>query len=233
MAGDDLVVSPVVAGARLRCASLLKPLLFWVGADAFADEASWEAAAAPAVTVSANPPTIALWELVGGDELLARMAALTGDAWPLDPGGRRSFGRVLVTAPQVARAYAALAQAARDGDQRAARLLGWMRRVPERQTFGARAAAADALGVGEDAVAVKTGWFFDDDESRVRTHAVTVSETGDGTLRGSAVLTAVPAPEGLHERYARDYVEGDELLPTHRALAGDLIAAATYAALRR
>jgi hypothetical protein len=234
VAGDGVVVTPLAGcdgGGRLRCASLLKPLLFWGAADAFSDDAAWSAAAAPAVTVSANAPTVALWERLGADDLLARLAALTGDEWPLEPGGARSFGRVLVTAPQVARAYAALARAARDGDERAARLLGWMRRVPVRQTFGARVAVVAALGVDEAAVGVKCGWFLDADEPFVRTHAVTVAALGDGTLRGSVVLTAVAAPEGLHERYAREYVEGDEVLHHHRALAGDLIVAQTRAVL--
>jgi hypothetical protein len=232
VAGDGVAVTPTVGGVPLRCASLLKPLLFWVAADAFADAAAWQAAASPAVTVSANAPTVALWERVGARELLARLAAVTGDDWPLEPGGARGFGRVLVTAPQVARAYAALAAAgACAGDERAERVLAWMRAVPERQTFGARAAAAGALCVPESEVAVKCGWFLDADEPFVRTHAATITALDDGTLRGSVVLTAVPAPDGLHERYAREYVEGDEVLHHHRALAGDLIVAETRAAL--
>jgi hypothetical protein len=235
VAGDGVVVTPVTGcdgGGRLRCASLLKPLLFWVGGDAFADDAAWAAAASAAVSVSANAPTVALWERLGGEELVARLAALTGDDWPLESGGARSFGRVLVTAPQVARAYAALARAAREGeDPRAARLLGWMRRVPERQTFGARAAAAAALGVDPAVVGVKCGWFLDADESFLRTHAVTVAALGDGTWRGSVVLTALPAPAGLHERYAREYVEGDEVLHHHDALARELVVAETRAVL--
>lgn len=229
VAGDRAVVAPVAAspGDRpLRCASLLKPLLFWVAADAFTDREAWAAAASQAVVVSANAPTVALWERLGAPELLARLGALTGDEWPLDPGGERSFGRVLVTAEQVARGYAELALAARRGDEPAQRLLAWMREVPERQTFGARSAAAAALGVAEPEVAVKCGWFLGEDEAALRTHAATVCETG-----GSVVLTAVAAPVGLSAAYAAEYVHGDEVLHHHWELAGDLLVDGTRAAL--
>jgi hypothetical protein len=222
---------PGCAGERLRCASLLKPLLFWVAADAFAGRDAWAAAASQAVLVSANDPMVALWERLGAPELLGRLAAVTGCEWPLEPGGPRSFGRVLVTAAQVAAAYAELGAAAQREDERAAQVLAWMRRVPDRQAFGARRAAAAALGVGEEAVAVKTGWFLDHDERSLRTHAVTIAALPGGTLRGSAVLTALPAPDGLPAQYAREYVHGDEVLHHHRALAGDAIVAATHAAL--
>jgi hypothetical protein len=234
VSGDRAVVAPVAGSGDdrpLRCASVLKPLLFWVAGDAFAGRDAWAAAASDAVALSANEPTIELWERLGGEELLSRLAAATGLRWPLEPGGPRSFGRVLVTATQVAAGYAELGLAAQRGDEPAARLLGWMRLVPERQTFGARAAAAAALGVAAEAVAVKCGWFLDHDEARLRTHAVTVCELADGSLRGSAVLTAVAVPDGLHDVYAREYVHGDEVLHHHRELAGQAVVAGTRAAL--
>jgi hypothetical protein len=234
VAGERALVAPGPGsddGLPLRCASVLKPLLFWAAVDAFADREAWAAAARPAVVCSANAPAVQLWERLGGRELLSRLAARSGGSWPLEPGGARSFGRVLVTAPQVAGAYAQLALAARRGDEPAAQLLEWMRRVPERQTFGARRAAARALAVGEDGVAVKCGWFLDTDEAALRTHAVTVCESADGSLRGSAVLTAVEAPAGLHAAYAREYVHGDEVLHHHWELAGDAVVEGTRAAL--
>jgi hypothetical protein len=97
----------------LRCASLLKPLLFWAGADAgvFADRDGWARDAAAAVARSANDPTVALWEACGGERLLARLAERTRRSWTLEPGGARSFGRVLITAADAAAGYAALARA--------------------------------------------------------------------------------------------------------------------------
>jgi hypothetical protein len=65
----------------------------------------------------------------------------------------------------------------------------------------------------------------------VRTHAVTVCELGDGSVRGSAVLTALPAPAGLHAQYAREYVHGDEVLHHHWELAGDAVVEGTRGAL--
>ncbi len=235
VAGGRIEVAPGAGSADdppLRCASLLKPLLFWVAADAFDGREAWAAAASQAVVVSANAPMVALWERLGAQELLGRLAAATGHEWPLEPGGARSFGRVLVTAAQVAGAYAELAAAAAQrGDEPAARLLAWMRLVPERQTFGARRAAAAALGVAEGAVAVKCGWFLDEDDGVLRTHAVTVTQLGEGSVRGSVVLTALAAPDGLPAEYAREYVHGDEVLRHHWELAADAIAAGTRAAL--
>ncbi|HUR83707.1 MAG TPA: hypothetical protein VMY78_00045 [Solirubrobacteraceae bacterium] len=220
-------------GERLRCASVLKALLFWVGAGSFANPGEWARAAGPAVTVSANDETVALWDACGGPQLLAELSARTGREWPLDGEGARSFGRVLAGAEDVAAGYAALVRAARLGDDVAARVLAWMREVPERQTFGARRAAAAALGVPEAAVAMKSGWFVAGDETRLRTHAVTVAELADGRVLGSAVLTAVEAPEALRAAYAQAYVHGDEVLHHHRDLAGEIIARETCAALER
>jgi hypothetical protein len=219
----------------LRCASLLKPLLFWAGAGAgvFAGRDAWARDASAAVARSANDPTVALWDACGGQRLLARLAERTQRSWTLEPGGARSFGRVLITAADAAAGYAALARAARSGgDDDAAHLLAWMRSVPERQTFGARRAAAEQLGVPAGAVAVKCGWFCAEDETWLRTHAVTVTDTPDGCVRGSAVLTAIDAPAALRAPYAEAYVDGDEVLDHHWELAADTIATATRAALR-
>ncbi len=218
-------------GERLRCASVLKPLVFWAGAASFADSEEWARAARPAVTVSSNDETVALWDACGGPELLAELAARTGREWPLDGAGPRSFGRVLVGAEDVAAGYAALVLAGRRGDDVAARLLDWMRAVPEGQTFGARRAAAAALGVPEAAVAMKSGWFVAGDETRLRTHAVTLAELPDGRVLGSAVLTAVEAPDDLRAAYAQEYVHGDEVLHHHDALAREIVEHETRQAL--
>ena len=147
--------APTVA---LRCASLLKPLYFWAAATepAYRDRPeAWAELAGPAVRESANDPTDAIWERCGADALLDGIARLTGVHWHSDPSAERSFGRVLVRAGEVARAFAALAVAARDDATVAGPLLGWMREVPHRQTFGARDAAAEQLSAAPADVAVK------------------------------------------------------------------------------
>jgi hypothetical protein len=45
------------------------------------------------------------------------------------------------------------------------------------------------------------------------------------------VLTALPAPAGLHAQYAREYVHGDEVLHHHWELAGDAVVEGTRGAL--
>ena len=219
-------ITLVGADDAVRCASVLKPPYFWAASwlpQFSGDQEAWARLAEPAVTVSANEPTESIWDSCGPDLLLDGIARLTGVAWQSDPTAPRSFGRVLVTAGGVARAYAALAVAARADDAIAGRLLGWMREVPERQTFGARTAAAERLAVGPAAVAVKTGWFIDADETALRTHAVTITVSAVGTVHGTAVLTALPVSEAVRIGHAATYVEGDEVLPIHWEHAAETI----------
>jgi hypothetical protein len=190
--------------AHWRCASLLKPLLFWVAAEAL-PRARWVALAREAVTVSANAPTVELWETLGGDRLLDALAERTGVRWELEPGGRRAFGRVLVNAAEVARAYAVMA-----ADPGAAEIAGWMRSVPEAQTFGVRWAPG---------VAVKAGWFMDRDETALRTHVVAFADASCGV----AVLSRVPVPAEVRRTYAERYREGPEVLGLHERWAGALL----------
>jgi hypothetical protein len=101
--------------ARLVCASVLKPLVFWAAAQCRPydnDSAGWAALAEPAVVMSDNDATVAAWTSVGGERMLDTLAGLTGVRWPLEPGGSRSFGRVLIRADEVAQSYAALAMRA-------------------------------------------------------------------------------------------------------------------------
>ena len=219
---------------RVRCASVLKPLYFWAASTLPAlrdDPDRWAQLAQPAVTVSSNEPTVTIWQSCGPDALLDAVARLTGVHWHSDASTERSFGRVLVRADEVARAYAALAVAALSEDAAAGRLLGWMRAVPERQTFGARTAAAHALGVRPSDVGVKAGWYIDADETALRTHAVTVTVTGDGTARGTAVLTALPVSEPVRAGYATTDVQGEEVLPIHWDVAAEAISRTTESLL--
>jgi hypothetical protein len=219
---------------RVRCASLLKPLYFWAASTllAFRDDLDgWAKLAEPAVTVSANDPTVAIWESCGPDALLDSIARLTGVQLHSDPSAERSFGRVLVQADEVARAYGALAVAARSDRDVALRLCTWMRQLPERQTFGARAAAAHQLGVSPEEVGVKSGWYIDTDETALRTHAVTVTVTADGTAHGTAVLTALPISDAVRAGYATTYVQGEEVLPIHWDVAAETISRTTASLL--
>jgi hypothetical protein len=220
---------------RLRCASVLKPLLFWVAANSavFAgDRQRWRRLAEPAVTVSDNAATIELWDACGGDWLLAGIADATGVRWPLERGGRRSFGRVLVRADELALAYAAMARASGSGDEAAGLLLAWMRQVPDQQGFGVRQAAADALRVPAGSVGVKAGWFCDSDEQALRTHAVAViARPEHGDVLVTAVVTAVEPDQADRARYEQLYNEGAEVLPLHQRYAGSAICSATAALL--
>jgi hypothetical protein len=230
---EPQIVALGAADRPVRCASVLKPLYFWAAASLpdSGDQAAWARLAEPAVTRSANQPTVTIWERCGPAALLDGIGRLTGVRWRSDPTAPRSFGRVLVTADGLARAFAALAVAARADDPIATQLLGWMRAVPERQTFGARAAAAERLAVAPEHVAVKTGWFIDADETALRTHAVTISLTPDGTARGTAVLTALSVSEAVRTHHAATYLHGDEVLPIHWEHAAETIRRTTTALL--
>lgn len=194
---------------------MLKPLLCWAGADAEpfrADPTAWAALARPAVTVSDNAATAELWSWAGGERLLASIEDRTGVAWRVDDGGPEHPAlRVLVTAGELARAYAALAA---DADPVAARVRDWMRRVPAAQAFGVRRVAGELLGVPEAAVAVKCGWF-----GLARAHAVALVELTERTL-GAAVTTAWP-PDPV----GRAAVAPERIVAAHEALAGPTLRA--------
>lgn len=204
---------------RLRCASVLKPLLFWSARSLppfDSDAGRWSRLARPAVCRSDNAATIEAWQACGGRRLLKELSAKSSVAFAAEPGGARSFGRVLVNAGETARAYASLVEA----DQPSARqLLTWMREVPDRQTFGVRHAAAEELGVRAERIAVKCGWYCARDEQRIRTHAVTITLTEEGIV-GTAVLTAIPLDETRRRSYARRYRGGEGVLDLHETLAG-------------
>ncbi|HTN24254.1 MAG TPA: hypothetical protein VL120_09735 [Solirubrobacteraceae bacterium] len=217
---------------RLRCASVLKAPLLWAAAGLApyaGAPADWERLAREAVTVSANAPTVEVWDACGGEALLGALAARTAARLELErePGSPRSFGRVLVGAQDVARAYAALALS---DDGAARRVRGWMLEVPARQTFGVRAPVARGLGVDAASVGVKAGWFCDSDEERIRTHVVTVTATGAGVV-GTVVLTALGAGAAARRAYSAAYRYGDEVLGVHEQHAGAVVRAATERAL--
>jgi hypothetical protein len=215
---------------RLRCASLLKPLLFWAAGQLepfSAHTERWAQLAREGVVVSANDPTVEAWRLCGGERLLGWLSERTGIRLPLEPGGERSFGRILVTASDVARAYAALARA---DDEHAARVLDWMCQVPAHQTFGVRDPLVERLSVPPTRVAVKCGWFLDADERRIRTHVAAIAQIPSGQVL-TVVLSALPVDEPTRGTYAARYQSGEEVLPIHEVLAGCTLRAATRQAL--
>ena len=217
---------------RLRCASVLKPLVFWAArrlAPLERDPGRWQRLAAAAVTISANGPTDEVWEACGPREILGALEELSGVRFGLEPGGRHPFGRVLVTSGEVARAYAALA-ASREPE--ALQLLGWMLEVPGAQTFGVRPVVAGVLGVPPEAVAVKAGWFCDEDEERIRTHLVTVTRTSAGVI-GTVALTAVPFESSQRRDYTAADRAGSEVIDWHERAAGETLRQATEDAARR
>jgi Beta-lactamase enzyme family len=204
---------------------VLKPLLFWAGAavEPFAsDRRAWAALARPAVTVSDNDATAELWAWAGGEELLATIAARTGVAWHTDDGREHPSLRVLITAGELAQAYAAFAQ---DSGDIAVQLRAWMRAVPAAQSFGLRQVARDAVGVADAAVALKCGWFGVE-----RAHAVTLVELPGRTL-GAAVTTFRPPDEASAAAYAAAAGDNAEIVATHDAFAGPSVRAGTSRAL--
>jgi hypothetical protein len=215
---------------RLRCASLLKPLLVWAATHdgPYADDPQrWAADAEPAVTVSDNAATNRIWHGTGPARLLDGIAAATGVRWTPPGADPTWFGGIEVSAAEVVTAYSGLARAA-TGDPAAARVLGWMRDVPPHQAFGARDAVAAALGGEAGTVAVKAGWFGHLDETAVRTHIVTIAER-DGETVVVAALSALPHPD--RDRYRRGLVTG-EVVDEHERLAGPLLRGLVTAAAR-
>jgi len=217
--------SSIESACRVRAASILKPLLFWVGADEkpyAEDRAAWAALAAPAVTRSDNGATAELWARVGEERLLASIADRTGVVWTTEWGREHPALRVLVTAPDLAVAFASFAS---DSGQRAVDLRRWMRDVPAEQTFGVRDVAADAFNVPDAVVGVKCGWFGVE-----RVHAVTLVELPDRTV-GAAVTTY--RPPDTASRAAAVGASGNpaKLLAAHDAFAGTQIRKATRRAL--
>jgi hypothetical protein len=187
-----------------------------------ADRASWAALAQPAVTVSDNDATAELWSRVGGRQLLTSIKHRTGVAWKVDHDGEDAALRLLITADELAQAYAVFAA---DSSDVAVQLRAWMRAVPPAQTFGVREVACDILGVSAAEIAVKCGWFGVE-----RAHAVTIVELHGRTL-GSAVTAF--RPQGATNRAMHDAARGSDakMIAAHDEAFGSFVRAATRRAL--
>ncbi|WP_188192265.1 hypothetical protein [Nonomuraea sp. SYSU D8015] len=204
--------------ARLRCASLLKPLYAWVSADRIGDAARWRRHAEPAVVVSSNADTLNLWLAVGPGVILDDIRQRTGVAWSPPNGDPSRFGSVEVAADEVATAYAALAQSAFAGDPVAASILEWMRQVAAEQAFGAR----EALRSSE--AGIKCGWYGAPDETCLRTHAVALLPRGGTRVTVVVGMTALPYTGGREREVYRERVgKGLPVEQEHEKLAGALL----------
>ena len=204
--------------ARLRCASLLKPLYAWVTAAHIPDPERWRRHAEPAVVVSSNADTLNLWLAVGPRVILDDIYQRTGVIWALPNGDPSRFGSVEVAADEVAIAYAALAQTAAAGDPVASTILDWMREVSGEQQFGAR----EALRSPE--AGVKCGWYGAPDENCLRTHAVAVLPRGGTRATVVVGMTAQPYTDPRErEIYQARVTEGLSVEGEHEKVAGGLL----------
>lgn len=211
---------------RMRAASVVKPLLAWIAATEksfLRDRSTWDALARAAITVSDNTATGELWFRAGEEPLLASLNDRLGVEWHVDGDGEEHPSlRILVTAGELALAYAALA---RDDTDAANRIRRWMREVPLDQTFGVRRVACDALAVEEGAVGVKCGWFGGE-----RAHAVVLVET-EGRTVGATVLTS-RRPDTTTRAAVQEAIGDDmKLAAVHDRLLGEDIRTAIRLAL--
>ncbi|MFI7635275.1 hypothetical protein [Nonomuraea sp. NPDC049400] len=204
--------------ARLRCASLLKPLYAWVSAARIPDADRWRRHAEPAVVVSSNADTLNLWLAVGPRVILDDLRQRTGVAWSPPNGDPSRFGSVEVAADEVATAYAVLAQAAVAGDPVAETIMGWMRQVSASQAFGVREAIRSP-GAG-----VKSGWYGAPDETCLRTHTVAVLPRGGTRIAVAVGMTSLPYTDVRdREVYQEKVGKGLPVEPEHEKVAGGLL----------
>jgi hypothetical protein len=196
--------------ARLRCASVLKPLIVWVAGGGRTDDGE------QAIRFSDNAATNRIWHAGPPPRLLDRLAGATGVRWRTAGADPDWFGGVEVSATELVTAYGALAR-----DPGAARVVNWMRAVAPEQAFGIPDAVAETLGVPAASVAVKAGWIGHADETVLRTHAVAVAERGGETVVVAA-LTALPYTAD-RDRYQQDLRAGRPVIDVHEALAGPLL----------
>lgn len=212
-------------GPRIRGASVVKPLLAWVaaGAGPFATaRQDWECLARDAITTSDNEATATLWSDAGPSHLLAELERRTGVVWRPEGEGEHPSLRLLVTAAEVARAYAIFAG---DRGDRARDVRRWMRDVRTDQTFGLRTVAAGVLGVPEGHVGVKGGWFGGE-----RVHAVVLVEHEDRAVGGVVTSTWRPDPV-THAACLAARGDDTALVAVHEQLAGGVLRKAMHEAL--
>jgi hypothetical protein len=202
-------VTAVRHGPALACASVLKPIYAWV-----AGTPRWAALARAMITTSDNVATDQLVERAGGlsalrDAVAARTGVALADA--------ATWGRIPVTAVQVAALYAALAVAAEAGDPKAGTVDDLMGQVRRPQLLRLDVRWASLTRQPHLQVGGKLGWDLDMDGRRLRTHAVI-----SGPRHSAAVLTSVAVPAAVQVRWRRERARGgpDAVLALHAETAG-------------
>ena len=200
--------------ARLRCASLLKPLYAWAAAPPDLTAGPWLGLMRASVTLSDNDATDTLVGHAGGPPvLLAELTAGTGVSW--EPAA--TWGRV-ITANEVATAYQALRE---DPTMAAQTVRAAMRAVQPAQRLGAGVQWSHLTGADPGDLAVKAGWDLSPGEPFARTHVVVMERNGGGAV----VLTAVPVTDSERRQWLRDLGAGGPaaVLGLHERWAGTLI----------
>lgn len=222
--GAGLRTVELQSGRELRAASVLKPLLAWVAGSSLrmADAALWELLGRRAVVFSDNKATATLWSLCGEDQLLAGLNDRVGESWCIAGDGEHPSLRVMVTAHEVASAFAILAS--EDTDV-ASKVRGWMREVPTTLSFGVRPIASATLAVESRAVGVKCGWFGGE-----RAHAVVVVETPGRTV-GATVTTSISPDDATRDAVRQASGDDTMLVAVHDRVVGDEIREAVRYAL--
>lgn len=233
--GGGVVAGGFSSDMRFRAASVLKPVVAWAVAGAAEYRGSpllWAQDAAGAVLVSDNLSTEILWTRVGGTEtVLGRVEELTGVRVQTDGSEHTdpyafAFGRVVVTAEEVAHMYMRLVAAAGSGDETARAVVGWMTQTLPSQRF-----RAAPYGNRDP---VKCGWSASSDETLLRTHAVRVVHHLSGNPKVGVVLTALPFPEGVtKDEYERLSRSGCEVTHVNDKAAGRLISMGMVQAFNR
>jgi hypothetical protein len=174
------------------------------------------------VTISDNDAMAELWARAGEDRLLASLNERLGTRWGIDGDGEHPALRVMVTADELAHAYAELAA---DRASASIQVRRWMCEVPLEQTFGLRSVACGILGVEDGAVGVKCGWFGGE-----RAHAILLVEAQRRIV--GAAITTTRAPDPI-TRAAVQAAVGDDarLAAVHDEAAGDHVRSGVRRAL--
>lgn len=217
----ELFVQSNSAGEKLRCASVIKPLYMWAAsylAPYKNDTDAWEKLAEPAVTKSSNQATTLVWDRCGRDEILQSLTRLTNVSW-LEQNSAAYWGTVKIDAYSVAASYAEMFRQA-NNDRAAQLVTNFMTMVVPTQTFGLKSIVHKKLNVELDQIAVKCGWYLDDDEEKIRTHAVTVTKLPNGEIVGTVVLTAFKVDRQIKDSYKNIYAQGDKIVLLHEEVAG-------------
>lgn len=181
----------------------------------------WEKSAQSAVVKSSNQATSLVWDACGKCEILQELTKLTNLPW-LEQDSAASWGVVKINAYVVAISYSKMFGQISD-DLAAQKIYTWMQGVVPSQTFGLKGVVGERFELNPSKVAVKCGWFLDEDETRMRTHAVTATKLSSGEIVGTVVLTAFETENQMRRTYKDIYSRGDAVISLHEELAGSAL----------